>query len=290
MLEINNATLKASINPFGAELSSLTHLGKEFIWHGDDNYWGGRAPILFPIVGALKDGSMRYQGKRYEMPRHGIARRCTFKCIHHSTTGVTFSLKANEQTRELYPWDFELQAHFNLTESDIAVRYEVYNEDSSTMLFSIGSHPAFALQIDDSYSFNDYAIGFNQPEDFAIYALTEQGLLETTPQPLATSNNTIILTEDIFKNDALVLRNIKSDKISLYRGTDVLLTVDTGGAPHLGIWSKPAAPFVCIEPWLGTSDFVDASGEFDAKPDLISLMPQKSFQHSYKINLPKSFC
>ncbi len=288
MFTLKNKSLKTIVNPIGAELSSLTHNGSELIWQGDDKFWSGRAPILFPIVGALKDGKMTHLGQQYEMPRHGIARRATFNCVDHSDTELLMSLQASNSSRLQYPWNFELQVHYTLNESSLEVRYTVINHDNTDLLFTIGSHPAFALEISDAYQFNDYAIVFDQPETFATFPLTTDGLLETNTTPIQTSDNRIILTDEIFSNDALVFRDINSTRLSLQRNNSTLLTVDTGKAPHLGIWSKPGAPFVCIEPWLGTSDFVDASGEFADKPDLTTLAPNQQFSHAISITLPAS--
>lgn len=293
MLKIKHATLEAVINPKGAELSSLKHIGSEnsgltnadseLIWQGDKNFWSGRAPILFPIVGALKDGKMTYLGQHFDMPRHGIARHASFQCIDHSDTQIVMSLKADTASRTVYPWDFELQVHFVLDNSGIEIRYTVFNHDKTDMLFTLGSHPAFALQLSNTYQFKDYAISFNEAENFAHYPLTEEGLLETKAVAFNAHGKAITLSDDIFNHDALVFRDINSTAISLTRDSKNLLTVETGGAPHLGIWSKPGAPFVCIEPWLGTSDFVDSNGEFASKPDLITLAPDQTFNHTIKI-------
>ena len=285
MLKINYKTLQASINPTGAELSSLLNNGSELIWHGDENIWSGRAPILFPIVGALKDGKTTYDGKTYELPRHGIARKAIFECIEHSNSKITMRLKADETSLSAYPWHFELQVCFQVNASGIEVRYTVFNHDKTEMLFTLGSHPAFALKIDNDHQFEDYSIAFNETESFATYSLNEDGLLATESTPINSDNNKIVLSNTIFNQDALVFRDIQSNCISLLCKDKTLLSVLTGDAPHLGLWSKPGAPFVCIEPWLGTSDFVDSNGELASKPDLLSLPPGDSFQHSIAVVL-----
>jgi len=286
VLKIKLATLEAAINPKGAELSSLMHSGAELIWQGDEKFWSGSAPILFPIVGALKDGKMTHLGQHYEMSRHGIARHATFECIDHSDSHVVMSLRADAASLSVYPWDFDLQVHFVLGNGGIDIRYTVINHDNTNMLFTLGSHPAFALELNNTYHFKDYAITFNEVENFVHYPLTEAGLLETKAVPLNTDNNTITLSEDIFNHDALVFRDINSTAVSLTRGSENLLTVETGGAPHLGIWSKPGAPFVCIEPWLGTSDFVNSNGEFASKADIKTLAPDQTFNHTIRISVP----
>lgn len=290
MHKIIHNHLAATINPLGAELCSLTKNGSELMWQGDDTVWGGRAPILFPIVGALKNGAMVFQDQKYLMPRHGIARHAMFEQTQQSPSSVSMQLKASKDSLSVYPWNFELTVHFALANEGLEIRYNVVNRDTSDMLFTIGSHPAFALEINDHYSFSDYDIAFDQPESFATFGLDHDGLLATTSRPLKptleTTDNAIQLSEDIFNDDALVFRHIQSGTISLRRQGNTLLTVDTGGAPHLGLWAKPGAPFVCIEPWFGTSDFVDSTGDFAKKPDLLSLAPEQQFTHSLRIGLP----
>ena len=286
MYTLKHDHLKATVNPVGAELSSLLCNGTELMWQGDEQFWTGRAPILFPIVGALKDGTMTFRGKHYELPRHGIARHATFETFEQSDSSVSMRLTADEKTLQVYPWDFELQVHFSLRRSGLEICYDIYNRDSSDMLYTIGSHPAFALEINNQYSFSDYEIAFDQPESLATYSLNEDGLLDTEPHSFAcagTGNATIRLSEEIFNDDALVFRDINSRQVSLHRDGKVLLTVDTGGAPHLGIWAKPGAPFVCIEPWFGTSDFIDSNGDFETKPDLHKLAPQQKSSHTVAV-------
>ncbi len=278
---------EATINPVGAELSSLKVNDVEYLWHGDENHWNGRAPILFPIVGALKDGRMSYQGVTYEMAKHGIARHATFHCITASATTVSMRLQSDSISLQQYPWNFELLVHFTLNDSGIEIRYEVISRDDKPMLFSIGSHPAFALNIKDPTELADYAITVGQSEPLQRYNLYDSGLLDTTAE---SHDNAFPLSETIFNNDALVFRDIKAGSIKLSHDGQTMLTVNTGGAPHLGIWSKPGAPFVCIEPWLGTCDFIDSDNQFENKPDLKTLAPGDTYEHSIGIVFPTQNC
>ncbi len=286
MHKITHHNLLAEINPLGAELSSLQINGQETLWQGDEKFWTGRAPILFPIVGALKRGQTRIDGKPYEMPRHGIARRKTFECMDQTAHSVSMRLKADADSLTTYPWKFELHVHFTLQDQGIKIRYDVLNQDDHDMLFTLGSHPAFALAISDSIKINDYNILFSQKESLQRHLLTGDGLLENEPVAYPMLKNTITLSDDIFNDDALVFRDIKSDQIHLRCKQQTLLTVDTDGAPHLGIWAKPTAPFVCIEPWLGTSDFVNSNGDFNYKSDLQTLAPQQQYSHQIGIKFP----
>ncbi len=276
MLTITYKHFQATINPVGAELSSLKVNQTEHLWHGDEKYWSGRAPVLFPIVGALKNDHMIYQGLRYEMPRHGIARRATFDCIAHSTSAVSLRLQSDEKSLQQYPWQFELRVHFCLNESGLDISYEVINNDEKPMLFTLGSHPAFALNCKNPTELSEYTVAVDQTEPLECYKLDSAGLLATTAEP---HNSVFSLSETIFNDDALVFRNIAARSISLHYKDNAVLTVDTDGAPHLGIWSKPGAPFVCIEPWLGTSDFIDSDNQFENKPDLSTLASGETYHH-----------
>lgn len=283
MHTINHKDIEASINPVGAELSSLKVNGIEYLWQGDEQYWSGRAPILFPIVGALKNDFMTYQGQRHEMAKHGIARHATFECMATTPDSVSLRLQADATSLRQYPWNFELIAHFTLSDSGLAIRYEVINTDEKPMLFTIGSHPAFALNISGPAELEHYTVTIVQSEPLQRYDLHDSGLLDTQAKPYGT---VIPLSEHIFDHDALVFRDISASSIELSHKGQTMLTVDTGGAPHLGIWAKPGAPFVCIEPWLGTCDFTDSDNQFENKPDLTTLAPGQTYEHGIVISFP----
>jgi len=281
---LKNESLEVLINPQGAELSSLKFNAQEYLWQGDARYWGGRAPILFPIVGALKDGHMSHNDKQYAMPRHGLARRSRFTLLSQSDNAVTLVLKADSESLQQYPWNFELQVTFALNHSNLTIHYDVLNNDSSDMLFTIGSHPAFALAVDKPSDLESYCVQVEQEESLKRYKLDDAGLLQRTHE--AFNSNKIQLSQTLFNEDALVFRDISAGAVSLKHNNKTVLTVDSGGAPHLGIWSKPGAAFVCIEPWLGTSDFKDSDGVFKNKDDLQNLSPGQTFRHSVGVSFP----
>ena len=288
MYTITHENVSASVNPAGAELSSLKFHQREFLWQGDPNIWAGRAPILFPIVGTLKNNQMRYRGKQYQLNRHGFARTSVFEKIETdsaSAAQLSLQLTENADTLQQYPWKFELQVHFHLNSDGIEIGYEVINRDTDTMLFTIGSHPAFRLPVDNDLSLSDYDVHFNKTESLTRLLLNDDGLLTDAGEECPAHNNAITLDEHLFDRDALIFKNIQSDKITLRCRQQPRLTVDTGGAPHLGLWAKPGAPYVCIEPWFGTSDSVESDGEFANKPDLKTLAPGDTFNHTIGITL-----
>lgn len=285
MHTIKHKNFVAQINPVGAELSSLKFRQQEYLWQGDERYWGGRAPILFPIVGALKNGQMSYKGSRYTMPRHGLARRSVFELLHQSDDTITLVLSADTDSLQQYPWNFVLQVTFTLTDNGLVIQYDILNNDNSNMLFTIGSHPAFALSVNAPADLEAYTVHIEQNEPLSLYQLNEEGLLDRDCKSFAL-DNIIQLNQTVFNEDALVFRDVKANTISLQRDGQRVLSVDTGGAPHLGVWAKPGAAFVCIEPWLGTSDFTDSNGQFESKEDLQSLPAGESFSHRIGVSFP----
>lgn len=289
LFSIKHNQLTAIINPLGAELSSFESNSREYLWQGDKNIWSGRAPILFPIVGSLINNQMSYRGKVYSMARHGIARKEKFSCIEQTNSKLLMSLRSDAKLLKMYPWDFELTVHFSLSNDTLSITYEVTNHDSDTMIFTLGSHPAFILPATGSNSeellLDDYDIQFDQHETLRRVMLDDAGLLSVDSQAFKLENNAISLSETIFEQDALVFKNIESEKLTLRCKHQPRLVVDTGGAPHLGIWAKPGARFVCIEPWYGTSDYSDSDGNFINKPDMLSLPPGEIFRHTIRITV-----
>ncbi|MFK7733451.1 MAG: hypothetical protein AB8B48_17660, partial [Pseudomonadales bacterium] len=183
-----------------------------------------------------------------------------------------------------YPWHFELQVCFELSEDSLAIHYEVHNKDDSDLLFNLGSHPAFRLPLTNC-TLSDYSIHFDQEEQLELFAVTPDGLLDPCATNYALDKQQIELSESIFENDALVFKNIRSSRISLrHRTAGTRLSVATGGAPHLGLWAKPGAEFVCIEPWWGHADFSNSSSRFSEKSSIQSLPPDQTFSTSITIH------
>ncbi len=288
-IEIQNDWLTASVSEHGAELQSLvlSSSGEEYLWQGDANVWSGRAPVLFPLVGMLRDNTLVYRGQSLSIPKHGLARQADFVCMEQSTESVTFSLQSSAATLASYPWQFELQCKFTLDGYSLRVDYTVINRDDSEMIFTIGSHPAFALPLGDA-ALEDYAIEFEHNETLDRYFLDDDGLLTDTASPLLKNENLIKITASLFDRDALIFKNIQSRLIHLNHKTGGRrLTVDTGGAPHLGLWAKPGAAFVCIEPWYGYNAAQSDSTAFEEKPAMLRLAPGAEFNTALGIEITR---
>jgi len=278
ILDLESSTKKAQINVMGAELLSLKsqESGAEYMWSGDPQIWSGVAPILFPIVGALKAEQYRVGVETFTLERHGFARSQSFLVSDQDADRVVLRLSSNSELRKIYPWEFELRIEFILADS-LTINYRIENHDAQDMAFNIGSHPAFRLPLENA-SISDYQIRFNATETLDCYRLLGN-VLDRTPFPYLNKESIIKLTENLFDEDALIFKNITSDCISLeHRIHGPRVKVNTGGAPHLGLWAKPAAPYVCIEPWWGHADFSDSNGDILQKESIQMLPPGQSFE------------
>ncbi|MGG5460331.1 aldose 1-epimerase family protein [Clostridium sp. B9] len=284
---LENEHLNISLSNHGGELHSIK--GKkdntEFLWTGDEAYWKYHAPILFPIVGKVFDGKYIVDGQTYELPQHGLARVRDFEMIEKTSNSVSFELKYSEDTLKVYPFKFSLVIKYTLNDKNLKIDYIVKNLDNKEMFFSVGAHPAFMCPIEND-NFEDYYFEFDKKENASLMQLTNTGYFSKEEIPFLENENKINLSFDLFKNDALVFKNLNSTKISLKsKNHNKYLEFDFNNFPYLGLWTKATgAPFVCIEPWFGHADFDGFQGEFKDKAGIQSLMPNKSFSCSYNIS------
>ncbi|PXY46957.1 aldose 1-epimerase family protein [Flavobacterium hydrophilum] len=278
---ISNSKLKASIKHRGAELFSLSdNQSKEYMWNGDPNYWPKHSPVLFPIVGSLKNETYTFNDKNYHLSRHGFARDMEFQLIEKTESSATFSLSYNEETLQKYPFEFELQIIYKLQENKLSIEYKVINKSETQLPFSIGAHPAFALP----ENFSNYSIQFEKEEKLK-YSLLEDGLISNTTETLKTSNNEVSLNYKLFENDALVFKTLESDSLTIFENSKPYIKVDFENFPSLGIWTKENAPFICIEPWFGYSDTLEKSGDLFKKEGIMILDANQSFNTSFGIEI-----
>ena len=277
---ISNDHVTAKINLFGAELTSLQCRKREYIWNGDAQFWAKQAPVLFPIVGTLKNNWYVYDQKNYTLNRHGFARDCNFKMVNSSTNEVTFSLCSNPCTLKIFPFKFELQINYKLHFKSLLVSYTVSNHDTKTIPFSIGAHPAFTLQ----QNISAYALQFEHQEVLRSYKLHE-GLLTSKFDTLALKNKIMTLDYNLFKDDALVFKRMISKKITLLEHQKPLLSISYKNFEHFGIWTVANAPFICLEPWLGYSDSENHDQNILHKEAIQILKENCTFDCSYTITI-----
>ena len=278
---ISNSTINASIKHSGAELFSLkNNQNKEYIWEGNPDFWGKHSPVLFPIVGTLKNNTYTINEKEYQLSRHGFARDMEFNLISKTENSATFSLKSNEETLKKYPFDFELQLIYTLNETALNITYKVINKSETKMPFSIGAHPAIALPD----NFEDYAFEFEK-EEVLQFSLLENDLVSNKTKILETIENLVPLNYKLFENDALVFKTLESNSLTILENSKPYVKVDFTDFPSLGIWTKDQAPFVCIEPWFGYSDTAENSGDLFEKEGILILDAKQTFNSKFSIQL-----
>ena len=280
-ITLSNSELTATINTFGAELISIkNNSNREYIWEGNPNYWGKHSPILFPIVGSLKNNNYIYNNSIYHLPRHGFARELDFEVKEKTDLEVVFSLKQTGATLEKYPFNFELQISYTLTNSVLKIGYKVIINNDFSMPFSIGAHPAFALPSD----FKNYELLFEKSEKLIVSTL-ENDLISNATYILPMENNSLRLNYSLFENDALVFKTIASKSVTITENKIPFLKVHYNDFPSLGIWTKSQAPFICIEPWIGYADTIENNGNLEDKEGIQILGENQTFETNYLIEI-----
>lgn len=277
---ISNSTLTASIKNSGAELFSLKHYDEEFVWEGNPDFWGKHSPVLFPIVGTLKNNIYTVDGKEYQLPRHGFARDMEFLLINKTENSATFSLQSSVETLKKYPFKFELQIIYTLSESTLEIKYKVLNLSETKMPFSVGAHPAIVLP----KNFEDYSLKFEK-EEVLQFSLLENDLVSNKTQILETTENLVPLNYKLFENDALVFKTLESNSLTILENAKPYVKIDFEDFPSLGIWTKEQAPFICIEPWFGYSDTPENSGDLFEKEGILILDANQTFTSKFSIQI-----
>ncbi len=289
MITLENDFLTASFLTKGAEWRSLTTKpkGEEYLWDADPQYWGKTAPILFPIVGLLKGGEYQVDGKTYRMGRHGLARDREFTVVEQEGWRAVFRLVADDATRELYPFTWELEVEYRLWKRVIHTTWRVRNTGGTVMPFSLGGHPAFRVPLAaEEGDFEDAFLDFELAEPLDRWLLDANGLLSGEKRPLPTAGRSLVLTRSLLAEDAVILKQPKSSRVTLRgKGSPRSLSLEFPGFSHFGIWSPPGAPFVCLEPWCGVTDSVNATGNLADKEGICLLAPGEKFERSFAVTV-----
>ena len=272
--------ISAAINTVGAELLRLEKNEHNYIWTVDETYWNKTSPVLFPIVGRLKNDSYLFNDKSYALARHGFARNFDFELEEKSESSALFALKYNSETLKQFPFEFELKIAYRLTENGLNISYLVYNLSNNVIPFSIGAHPAFAID----HAFDNYSLVFNQSEKLFSHQLKNEQF-DGSVQEIEANDRKINLDYLLFEKDALVFKNLKSNEVTLLHNNKFVLKLNYDGFPYLGIWTKPNAPFLCIEPWCGLADNDKHNGNFAEKEGMNFLEPSDVFSKTIKIAL-----
>jgi galactose mutarotase-like enzyme len=288
MFTIENTNLIVVISSKGAELQSIFNKQEqlEYMWSGEAAFWSKKSPVLFPIVGTLKEDTFYYSNDAYELTRHGFAREMEFKVTGQTGDSIGFTLENTEETQIKYPFDFKFDIKYALAENRLVVTYHISNKGIGPMHFSVGGHPAFKVPLVAGTSYNDYYLEFNKLENAGRWPISPDGLIEAKPTELLKATNVLPLTKELFANDALVFKGLSSNGVTLKTDKDKHgLSLDFTGFPYLGIWAAKNADFVCIEPWCGIADSVNTDQQLVNKEGIQSLQPGKSFERSWSVTM-----
>lgn len=285
---LENDCLQLTVQSKGAELVSVVNKKnkKEYLWQADSKYWNRHAPVLFPIVGKLKEDSYQFDGKEYQMSQHGFARDMDFSPVHDSKDLLTLRLEDSEVTLEKYPFRFRFDITYKLEGSAVEVSYRIQSNNNEKIYFSVGAHPAFLCPIHKNETFEEYYLEFNEVESKARHLLTN-GLFNGKKENVLENSNKLPLSYSLFEKDAIVFKELKSTEISLKSAlSENGVKISFDGFPYMGIWTKePGAPFLCIEPWCGLADSQDSSGLLSEKQGIVKMEPHQVFDKNYQIEI-----
>jgi galactose mutarotase-like enzyme len=299
MYLLENEHLQIAVSENGAELQSLfdKQQKKEWLWQADAQWWRKKAPILFPFIGALKNGEYQHEGKTYQMSKHGFARDMVFECELPCDTkdtlfcvtdmlpyadALTFVLASTPETLKIYPFEFVLKITYQLEGASLVVKNEVINQGLKPMFFSLGGHPAFNCPMDSE----DWRLSFEAPEVLETYCIDlKNGLILPDKKSLPSCGKPLNLSSVLFEDDALVFENLNSKWVTLEGPTPTQqLRFHFEGFPLFAVWS-PKGPFVCLEPWFGMADFTTSTGLLEEKYGVQRLEAGAVFKCQYRIEL-----
>lgn len=283
---ISNSEIEVAVKAFGAEWCSLKHLAsdREYVWQAGAE-WPKHAPWLFPIVGTLKDNKYTYNGREYTLPRHGFAREKNFNLVEQTENHLLFRLTDDEVTHGVFPFSFVLEIGYTLKGSKVEVSCCVINPSEETLWFSLGGHPAFRVPLFEGEHYESYFLQFDQPLTANRWPL-ENGLIASKSIPCLENATELALSKELFKDDALVFKKFSARSVALRsqfhnHGFEFRLN----DCPYLGLWAAKGADFICIEPWYGIADGVNAKGELTKKEGINKLEPGAEFRYSFEVNV-----
>jgi galactose mutarotase-like enzyme len=285
LIEIAGDGLSAAINPFGAELVSLRDAdGRELMTDADPVFWTGHAPVLFPIVGRLNGDMLRIDGTTYPMKQHGFARRMAFAVTGHDARRASFRLTDNPDTRAAYPFPFVLEIGFAIDGATLTMEVRIANPGAAALPASFGWHPAFAWPLPYGQAKEAHRVTFAVDETGPL-TLLNGGLATPEPQPSPVEGRMLSLDDALFERDALIWNPVRSQAVRYGAPHGPSLDIAFPATPQLGIWTKPGAHFLCIEPWHGIADAEGFNGEFRDKPGIFMVAPGADWTCSASVTL-----
>lgn len=286
MIILENEYLKASFALKGAELQSLINKENDvnYLWSGDPAIWAKFSPVLFPVVGGLKDDTYYFEQTAYHLPRHGFAREMDFEAIQVSDTELVLKLHHNADTLKKYPFEFLLQLRYCLKGPALSCTYEVSNPSSDRpLLFSLGAHPAFSVPLKNNLLYGDYFLEFNNDQALLYHKISDN-LIEEETVKLPLTDGRLHLKHELFYNDALVMKSLKSNCISIRTEKDQSgIHFKFKDFPFFGIWAAKNANFVCLEPWCGIADGIRHQQDLTTKEGIVRLAPLDRWTRSWEV-------
>jgi len=285
---LQNESIKATISTLGAELVHLEmrNTNTDYMWKGDPAYWGGRSPVLFPIIGSLNDGMVMIDGQSFTMGNHGFARKTEFECMVHDDLSATFRLEESDTTLTQYPYRFTLDLIYTLIGTAVSIRYVITNKNDQVMPFQIGTHPAFNCPIGTSDTLTDWYLEFEKPETLSRIGLKDN-LLNFDHIDLVMDNSTVLpLKPEDFYESAMVFKSVASSHVTLKSDkTPEKVTVSFRNLPDLAVWQPKDAPFLCIEPWYGHGDPIGFNGDILEKIGMVHLEAKQTYEAELRIRI-----
>jgi len=279
---LKSATCAAKIKLKGAELCSLrTNSGDEYVWQADPAVWPRHAPLLFPVVGKLKDDTLLHDDKAYPMKQHGFVRDMDFTLAEQTSSRASFRLDDSPATRAQFPFEFSLVVSYTLQEQTLDIDCLVRNPTGTPLPISIGGHPGFAWPLPGNKTKAGHSIVFETNEPAPIRRV-KGGLMDNKTFPTPVSGNTLPLADELFAPDVIIFDQLKSRSVVYQGPAGARLRITFPDFPHLGLWTKPGAPFICIEPWQGYASPESFDGEFEDKPGVAQIAPysERTWRHS----------
>ncbi|HEY0898623.1 MAG TPA: aldose 1-epimerase family protein [Sphingobacteriaceae bacterium] len=274
MVTLENDHLRVSISTKGAEITSIYNKISrlEHIWQADPEVWPWHAPNLFPVVGGLLNDQLQVDDAAFPMKRHGFARHMDFSVMESTSTHAEFSLAHNEETLKSFPYKFQFQLIYDLSENQLRVTYKVINEDFRDIYFAVGAHPAFNVPFHPAEQYEDYYLEFDKEEELETHLLSSEGYFNGEKETVDTEGRILPLSRRMFDQDALVFKTLQSRTVWLKsRNRSQYLEVSFPHFNYLGLWAKPGASFLCIEPWIGCADSVGEPVDVSSKEGIRKL-------------------
>ena len=274
MIRIASDQLSVAINPFGAELTHIEDAdGRELMTDADPAYWPRHAPILFPVIGVVNQGVIRVDGTEYPMTKHGFARDLMFETARHERDHAVLQLAASNVTRAAYPFDFVLDVGFRIAGLRLTLEARIANKGDTPMPAQFGFHPALAWPLPFGEPREAHRIAFGSDEPARLRKIAKDGLIAEATRPSPLDGRELLLRDALFAEDALVWDPVASNRVTYGAAQGPVLDIDFPDTPRLGIWTRPGAHFVCIEPWHGIADAEGFTGELKDKPGVFTVPP-----------------